>query len=387
MLTSPLTPTANSKDSTPRVRFVSQGKQVQALLQGEWVVTTLHHVENALLTGVTKSTELFEIHMDGITHLDTAGALLINQTAQKAKARGYKVLLEPANPAHAKLLKTSTIPEPEAPATSAVPLLISLLNQCGKEVIEQIKGFGQLIGFTGKYFISIFRAMLGKRKIHWTSLTFHIEQVGLRAVPIVALLTFLIGTVVAYMGSQQLAEFGTQIFAVNLLEATVLREMAVLITAIVVAGRSSSSFTAQIGSMVANEEVAAMSAMGIDPLDVLLTPRVTALLISLPLLVFIANIMALAGGGMAMWYAIELHPRVFLARLGEIISFNNFFVGMIKTPFFALVIGLVGCLHGFRAQGNAASVGFLTTVAVVQSIFLVIVLNAFFAIFFTTIGI
>ncbi|MDL2280011.1 ABC transporter permease, partial [Desulfovibrio sp. OttesenSCG-928-G11] len=209
---------------------------------------------------------------------------------------------------------------------------------------------------------------------------------GLRAVPIVALLTFLIGLVVAYMGAQQLTMFGAQIFAVNLLEVTVMREMAVLITSIVVAGRSSSSFTAQIGAMVANEEVDALRALGLDPGAMLVVPRVMALILSLPLLVFLADIMALLGGWAALLMVMDMDLVTFITQLEKVARDNNFLAGMIKTPFFAIAIGLVGCFHGFRATGSAESVGFLTTVSVVQSIFIVILLDALFAIFFMNIG-
>ncbi len=358
------------------------------ILEGVWRIHTIGAVEAQISNIFAKASGTLHLIIDGIHSLDTAGALLINELIAKAKKQNLHINFAPQNQIHQKLLKISQINNGELPKAKVAPnLLVAVLNQCGQTVCEQVKGFGQLIGIIGKYWISFFKGIFGKRKLRWTSLSYHIEQVGLRAVPIVALLTFLIGMVVAYMGSEALAQFGGQIFAVNLLEVTVLREMGVLITSIVVAGRSSSSFTAQIGSMVANEEVAAMSAMGLDPSEVLVTPRVTALLISLPVLVFIANIMALAGGGLAMWLSIDLHPTIFLVRLQEVASFENFFVGMVKTPFFAIVIGLVGCLQGFRAKGDSASVGFLTTVAVVQSIFLVIVLDAFFAIFFTALGV
>jgi phospholipid/cholesterol/gamma-HCH transport system permease protein len=223
--------------------------------------------------------------------------------------------------------------------------------------------------------------------MRWISLVFHMEQTGVRAVPIVSLLNFLIGMVVAYMGMEQLAKFGARIFAVRLLEVTVLREMAVLITSIVVAGRSSSSFTAQIGAMIANEEIAAIRSMGLDPTLLLVVPRVLALMLCLPMLVFVADIAALAGGAAAFWFVADMSPFAFIGELYATVNVNNFLVGIAKTPFFAMAIGLVGCFQGFRATSSAESVGFLTTVSVVQAIFLVILLNAVFAIFFAAMGI
>lgn len=365
-----------------------QAGGMELALQGVWSVHTLHLVEQQLAALVEQAQTAVLCRLDAVRHLDTAGALIINETLAAARRRGLAANAETANPLFRKLLEASQPPDPEpardTPRSSGV---VGFLSNLGENVCGHFWNVGQLISLIGEFWVSFARACFRLRPIRWTSLTHHMEHVGLRAVPIVGLLTFLIGMVVAYMGAEELARFGAQVFAVNLLEVTVTREMAVLITAIVVAGRSSSAFTAQIGSMVANEEVAAMSSMGLDPVDLLVTPRVAALLICLPLLVFIANIMALAGGGLAIWYSTGLHPEAFIVRLHSVAQFKNFFVGMVKTPFFALVIAIVGCFQGFRATGSAASVGFLTTIAVVQAIFFVIALDALFAIFFTAIGI
>ena len=189
------------------------------------------------------------------------------------------------------------------------------------------------------------------------------------------------------MGAAQFAKFGAQVFVINMLEISTLREMGVLLTALVVAGRSGSSFTAQIGSMMANEEVAAMRSMGLDPMEVLVVPRVLALVIMLPVLAFIADIMGILGGGVAAWGTLDIEPAAFTARFREIVQLRNFIVGIVKAPFFAFSIALIGCFQGFRVTGSAESVGRLTTQSVVESIFMVIVLNAIFAILFTTLGV
>ncbi len=364
-----------------------EGGGASFIFTGSLTVHSLHGIEEAVRDAVTQASGPVRINIEGLTGFDTAGSLLLNKTAIALRAKGLECALSSSDPLRAKLLEKS-LPAPDKPATAQRhSALVALCNSIGRKFCEELDMTGQLIGFLGKFLITLGRLALHPRRMRWTSLVFHMEQTGLRAVPIVALLTFLIGMVVAYMGAEQLERFGAQIFAVNLLEVTVMREMAVLITSIVVAGRSSSSFTAQIGAMVANEEVDAMLSMGLDPGTLLVVPRVLALILCLPMLVFIADIMALLGGAAAIWYSIGMGFSDFVSQFHEVASLNNFFVGLVKTPFFALSIGLVGCFQGFRATSSAESVGLLTTVSVVESIFVVILLDALFAIFFTTIGI
>ena len=204
---------------------------------------------------------------------------------------------------------------------------------------------------------------------------------------IVGLLAFLIGVVLAYQGADQLARFGAQIYTVNLLGISVLREMGILITAIIVAGRSGSAFTAQIGTMKVNQEIDAMRTIGLDPVEVLVLPRALALVLVMPLLTFYANIMAILGGGLMVWVLLGIDPAAFVRQLHQSLNVEALLVGMIKAPVFAFVIGLVGCFEGLRTGGNAESVGTQTTRAVVEAIFLVIVLDAFFSVFFSVIGV
>ncbi len=250
----------------------------------------------------------------------------------------------------------------------------------GREAVNLLNFLGQMLCGLGK-------SIIQPRRIRWTSLVSHMEQVGVKAVPIVALLAFLIGLVIVYMGAAQLARFGAQVFAVNLLEIATMRELGPLLTAIVVAGRSGSSFTAQIGAMKSNEEISAMRVMGMDPMDMLVLPRVLGLIIMLPLLIIIADFTGLVGGAIAASMTMDLDFPAFLTRLQASANINNFIVGVIKAPFFATAIALVGCYHGYQVTGSAESVGRLTTVSVVQSIFLVIVIDAVFAIFYSAIGV
>lgn len=365
----------------------TQNGETRFSFRGSLTVHSLHRLEKPVFDALERVSGPVVLELDGLERLDTSGALLINKLAGALDARKVEYSVRNSNELHRKLLEKSLVQAPENQKSTKHSMPALWFNAVGRKIYEELDLLGQLVGFLGKFLLTVRFIATHPGQMRWTSLVYHMEQTGIRAVPIVSLLTFLIGMVVAYMGAQQLQRFGAQIFAVNLLEVTVLREMAVLITSIVVAGRSSSSFTAQIGAMVANEEVAAMRSMGLDPSVLLVVPRVLALVFCLPMLVFIADIMSLIGGAVAIWYTMDMSFSSFVSQFHEVADIDNFFVGMIKTPFFALAIGLVGCFQGFRATGSAESVGMLTTVSVVESIFVVILLDALFAIFFTTLGI
>ena len=264
---------------------------------------------------------------------------------------------------------------PAAPVRSVGEAVHNLARAC----LERLNFFGAFVEALG-------RNIARPAGFRLTSMIYHMEQAGVNAVPIVALLAFLIGTVLAYMTASQLANFGAEIFVVKLLEVGVMREMGVLITAILVAGRSGSSFTAQIGAMLANQEIDAMRSMGMDPMIFLVVPRMLALMIMLPALVLLADLAGMFGGLCAVWLSLDITPQIFMQTLHRSINFNNVIAGLVKAPFFALVIGGIGCFTGFKAGSSADSVGRMTTKAVVESIFLVITLDALFALFFSKIG-
>lgn len=370
------------------VSYYNEGGKTRIALGGALTVHTMRDAQNMLARALRNAHPEVVFDLERLERLDTSGALLINLTLQSLLDDGRRGSVLNASSLHEKLLGYSVLPADEPEKTAVrTHLPLRLVSAFGRSVHEALQAVAEIVSFLGRFLVSQVSLLRRPGEMRWTSLVFHMEQTGLRAVPIVSLLTFLIGLVVAYMGAQQLAMFGADIFAINLLEITVLREMAVLITAIVVAGRSSSSFTAQIGAMVANEEVAALRSMGLDPGKLLVTPRVLALVITLPMLVFIADIMALLGGAFAICLTLDISFNAFLIQLENVIKMEHFMVGMVKTPFFAIFIGLIGCFQGFRATGSAESVGYLTTVSVVQSIFIVILFDALFAVFFTTIGI
>ena len=368
------------------IRWV--GTETHVHLTGVWSVSTIHTVENSFIPHAFAKFQHIVFDLSEVTQFDTAAALMVNDLVADLTATGKTASIVSDNPQYTALLAIAKLPPlPEkTPPTTPVGFK-GLLYQLGLFVSQIFVQYGQQIGFLGNFLVILAKTCKNPRNFRITSLVNHMEQTGLRAVPIIALLTFLIGMVVAYMGAQELAKFGAQVFAVNLLQVTILREMGVLITAIVVAGRSSSSFTAQIGAMVANEEVAAIQSMGLKPMDLLVLPRIVALMITLPVLVFLGDIAAIFGGAVALWYSMDLTLYGFIIQLHSVSSVANFMVGMVKTPFFAIIIGIVGCYQGFQANSSAESVGLLTTISVVQSIFFVIVLDALFAIFFTALGI
>jgi phospholipid/cholesterol/gamma-HCH transport system permease protein len=244
-----------------------------------------------------------------------------------------------------------------------------------------------LLAFFGALSIVFLRAMIQPRRLRMNSIISHVEQTGLNAMPIVGLISFLVGVVLAYQGADQLSRFGAQVFTVNMVGISVLREMGILLTSIVIAGRSGSAFTAQIGTMKVNEEVDALETMGLDPVEVLVLPRVLALVIALPLLAFFADIMGLLGGGLMCVILIDMSFQQYLHLLQQAITLSAFWVGIIKAPVFAILISLIGCFEGLQVTGSAESVGKLTTRSVVEGIFLVIVFDAFFSIVFSMLGV
>ena len=266
----------------------------------------------------------------------------------------------------------------------------ALLQTVGTAIAEAVDELWQqgiaLLGFIGMTLAAMFAILLRPGRWRITSLVAHLQQSGLNAVPIVALLTFLVGAVVAFLGATVLADFGASIYTVDLVAFSFLREFGVLLTAILMAGRTASAFTAQIGSMKANEEIDAIRTLGLSPMELLVLPRVFALLIALPILTFIAMLSGILGGAVVCALSLDISPAMYLAMLQENIALKHFLVGMAKAPIFAFLIAVIGCLEGFKVTGSAQSVGERTTSSVVQSIFVVIVLDALAALFLMEMG-
>jgi phospholipid/cholesterol/gamma-HCH transport system permease protein len=242
------------------------------------------------------------------------------------------------------------------------------------------------VGFLGELISALIRVVVHPRRFRGTAVINQLEQIAYRGVPIIVLISFLVGCIVSQQGIFQLVKFGATPFVIDLIGILVLRELGVLLTSIMVAGRSGSAFTAEIGSMKMREEIDALRVMGLDPIEVLIVPRIMALVIGLPLLTFIASIAALVGGGLTTWVYGDISPDIFLTRLRAAVSLNTFLVGIIKAPFMALVIGIIATLEGLAVEGSAESLGRHVTSSVVKAIFMVIVLDGLFAMFFAAIN-
>ena len=263
----------------------------------------------------------------------------------------------------------------------------------GRSIFSPVSGKASLISgaiFTkasliGEVIVSVFALASHPARIRTTSVVYHIDNFAFRALPIIALINFLVGCIVAQQGIFQLQRFGAATFAVDLIGILVLRELAVLLTSIMVAGRSGSAITAELGSMKMREEIDALRVMGLDPIEVLIVPRLLALLIALPLLTFVADMAAIFGGMLVTWVYGGISPDVFLERLQNAIKLNTFLVGLIKAPFMALVIAMISAIEGMAVQGSAESLGRRVTASVVKSIFMVIVVDGLFAMFFAAV--
>jgi phospholipid/cholesterol/gamma-HCH transport system permease protein len=268
-----------------------------------------------------------------------------------------------------------------------VPRWRQLVIQLGKGAHDIRHDAFDIITFVGRAASWTVSALIHPHCLRPASISRHIAETGIHALPIIGLMAFMIAIVIGYQGVAQLRPYGGEDFTINLVAVSVLREMGVLITAIMVAGRSGAAFTAEIGVMQTREEVDALKVMGIEPMQVLVVPRVIALVITLPLLTFFADIMGLIGGAAISQFLLDVSPTQYLTRLPQVVDGSDLFVGLFKAPIFAFFIAIIGCMHGLRVSGSAESVGRETTRAVVKAIFLVLVLDAFFSILFEKLGI
>jgi phospholipid/cholesterol/gamma-HCH transport system permease protein len=315
--------------------------------------------------------------------LDTAGALVIVRLAHRWTAAGRPVEIFGLSPARTALLDLVDAPRrTRPPALRVTP--VRRITRLGEALRTRVYGF---LSFVGEVFLVAMRQLLRPRTIRWGSTLRNIQTAGADALPILGLLTFLIGVVIAYQGADQLHRYGADIFIVDLVGLSMLRELAPLMTAIIVAGRTGSAYAAQIGTMRVTEEVDAIDVLAMNPIEVLVTPKVFALIVALPLLTVYADVVGIAGAILMTKAVTTIGPEFFLEQFPRVIPPESYLVGLGKAPVFAIVIATVGCYQGFRAAGSAESVGAQTTVSVVQSVFLIIVLDALFSIVFSMVGI
>ena len=356
-------------------------------LSGRLVTDALQQVERGL-TQISATTSEVAIDLSGLEAFDTGGALMIVSLRETLARQGVKVDVRGASADQARLLQTvegagfdgeDTVPEGRG--------LSDLIEGVGRSVVAGLRDAGALLSFLGLIIVRFARALVHPTRFRLTATFAQAQQTGLNAVPIIALMGFLIGIVLAFQGAAQLRQFGAEVFVVDLIAVSVLRELGILLTAVIIAGRSGSAFAAAIGSMKVNEEIDAMQTLGLDPIEVLVLPRIIALTLMLPVLGFVANVCALTGGALMSWIELGISPGMFVTRFYENTDVWHLIVGMVKAPFFAIIIGVIACWQGLQVGGSAESVGQRTTASVVQAIFMVIVIDAIFSIFFAELGV
>ncbi len=350
-------------------------------LSGDLLIETVERLDRDVA-------EARAIDISGIEHLDTAGAWFILDLGRRISPDGDDVSIKGASDAQSQLLETvrASMP-PETAEAESRPTLSDRIEDIGRATANAGRIALELTSFLGEVIAVMGRLAIHPRRFRMTSLVHHMQQVGWNAIPIVALMAFLIGVVLAFQGATQLRQFGAEVFVVDLIAISVLRELGILLTAIIVAGRSGSAFTAAIGSMKMREEIDAMRTLGLNPMEILVVPRILALILMLPILGLIADVSGLVGGAIMSWLELGVSPSVFQSRLVSNTDVWHFGVGMIKAPFFALIIGIIGCYEGMKVGGNAESLGRLTSTSVVLAIFMVIVVDAVFSVFFALVGV
>jgi phospholipid/cholesterol/gamma-HCH transport system permease protein len=368
-----------------------KGERLGLAATGAWTAERATELEKivddmAARYGAARS---IDIDLSGLERLDTFGAWLIERLGRTFVARGSTariVNLSDKDRGLIEEVRRVNRASDQSKADFQPNAIVSGLDQIGRGMAEICWSLVLLAHLLGALTVVVLRTIAHPSRLRLTSTVHHLEKVGLNAVPIIVLSTLLIGAILAQQGIFRFREFGADAYVVDMVTVLVLREIGVLIVCVMVAGRSGSAYTAELGSMKMREETDALRTMGLDPVEVLVLPRIIAIVIAVPLLTFIGVIAALYGAGLVCWLYGEMSPTVYLERLRGAIWPPSFAVGMIKAPFMALVIGLVACVEGFAVDGSAASLGMKTTASVVKSIFLVIVFDGFFAMFFATIG-
>jgi phospholipid/cholesterol/gamma-HCH transport system permease protein len=370
------------------IEIAEKDGKLRIAASGFWEIEHLAEADRQLQGAMAKAAKEARIDLSGIETLDTAGAWLLYRTLKRLRDAGAKAEFQGAQKQHQALIERVAEGDREQVLHRPHPhFLLDVVNRTGQATIQGLENLGGLLSFLGVTVVTGARALARPSRLRFVALSVQMERTGLNALPIVGLLSFLIGVVLAYQGADQLRRFGAEIFTVNLVGISVLREMGILLASIIVAGRSGSAFTAQIGTMQVNEEVDALRAMGLDPIEVLVLPRVMALILVMPLLTVYADLLGLCGGAIMSWATLDISFSHFAERLREAVPMWAFWVGMIKAPVFGALIAITGCREGLKVSGSAESVGLQTTQSVVISIFLVIVADAMFSIFFSTIGI
>jgi phospholipid/cholesterol/gamma-HCH transport system permease protein len=376
--------------TAPRLVSSEDRGGVRLFAEGHWSVDTVAALEPAVEEAAARRAPNIVVDLTGVTHLDTAGAWLFHRLGSKLAAGGSPVsfagMSESARRLLTKVNQEASVVEAPPPPHPKPFFVIRFLSLVGATIYDVWRDFTIGMDLLGDVVRGVGISIAQPRRLRFTSIVAHLDRTGLQAVPIIFLISFVIGAIIAQQGAFLLRNFGADFLIVDLVGILVLREIGVLITAIMVAGRSGSAYTAELGSMKMREEVDALTVIGLDPAEVLVLPRLIALIIALPLLTFIADMSALAGGAIVSAVYVGMPIETFIQRLRDAVGLNTFYVGLIKAPFMALIIGLIAAAEGFKVSGSAESLGRQTTSSVVKAIFMVIVVDGLFAIFFSAIN-
>lgn len=355
--------------------------------EGDWTVRTIGAVDKRL-RALEPFDALAVLDLSNLKDIDTAGAYVLDRTLRNSGATGdfksYRGEHETAFRLLNQVRQTCDVMDPERRHRAPVQ---DWLSRIGKGAYHGLSEGVATLAFVGETILVCLRLVVQPKRFRGTATVAVMEEAGLDAIPIVMFLSFFVGMVIAFIGATTLEAFNGTIFTVELVGFAMLREFGVVITAIILAGRTNSAFTAQIGAMRMRQEVDAMQVLGLDPMEVLVAPRVIAMLIMVPILTFLATVAGLFGGLVVSWLALDISPSLFLNRLVTTVPIENFWVGMSKAPFFAMVVALVGCRQGLGVEGSVQSLGLATTNSVVQALFSIIVIDAVFAMFFMQLGV
>lgn len=363
---------------------------VELELTGLWRVSHFSDIDRELSQADVEGARAITIDTHRLEALDLSSGWRLREFIEQARRAGATIAWSGAPPEQLELIEASLAGSaPPAATTETVhaPVVELPVEALGRRVVRGLRDLVSGLAFLGRLTLTALAALASVRRLRPIAVARHVYDTGITAIPIVALIAFLISVIVAYLSAQQLQRFGAQLFVVDLITIGVLRELGVLLTAVIVAGRSGSAFAAEIGAMRLNEEIDALEAIGVDPFEALVLPRLAGLTIALPLLTIIADAIGLAGGALLCRFLLGIPLAQYSSRVNEAIAPTTFWVGIAKAPVFALLIGIAGAYRGLQVRGSSRELGRLTTVAVVQSIFLVILADALFAVLFMELGI
>jgi phospholipid/cholesterol/gamma-HCH transport system permease protein len=368
--------------------FREEGRAPVWVLRGDWTVDTIAGLEGALRNVAQRLGPGAVVDVADLGRIDVAGAYIIDRTIRESAAgERERIAVRGKHEQAISLLAAARkaaaqpAPEPEGPRG-----WVGFLDGVGRVAADIGDEIVETVGFFGETLVLLLRVLGKLSRIRWVSVVHVMEVAGFNALPIVALLSFFIGMVVAYLGARILGDFGASVFTVELVTFSVLREFAVVITGVLLAGRTNSSFTAEIGAMKMRQEIDAMRVIGIDPMEALVVPRVIAMLVMTPILTFGAMMSGIFGGVLVCWAEIGVSPSMFFARVSEVVPAQHFWVGIAKAPIFALVLSVIACKQGLSVGGDVGSLGSRVTTSVVHAIFMLILLDAMFALWYLEMG-